>query len=169
MVVAGCQLLVGAYSRLSTCGVGDLDSCALSLPMHPLLNDDVLRRVFDFPKQARDNPTLVRSAQVSRAFSEPALDALWDVTDLLRLVRLLDVLSTVHSVRNYGLPLTKYVVEKEPSPEQWERFHSYARRVHSLYISISLFDSKDPSAVAALIIERSRIQIFTQPIHLHAS
>ncbi|KAI0064027.1 hypothetical protein BV25DRAFT_1823528 [Artomyces pyxidatus] len=91
-----------------------------------LVLPEILARVFG----ALDAQSNVSNAVVCKTWSEAALDELWrDVRRLERLVRLL--IPPPNLLTSDETP-EQDVVSLVPSPAQWARFNTYARRVRTL-------------------------------------
>ncbi|CAL1695410.1 unnamed protein product [Somion occarium] len=113
--------------------------------MHPALCiDEILLQVFSYlrPPNNRWNDryyvgkirsarkTLASMARTCKLFSEPALNLLWERQNSI--LPLLKVLPTFRRNENDA-----YSIVSPISPEDWERFQSYARRIHIFIYSSS--------------------------------
>ncbi|KAI0352059.1 hypothetical protein OH77DRAFT_1523727 [Trametes cingulata] len=74
--------------------------------------------------------TLGRLARVCKAFSEPALDVLWQVLDDIR-----TLLFTLPSFINGRRDSCLYVFSRDITEPEWARFQEYARRVRELHLN----------------------------------
>ncbi|KAG8946894.1 hypothetical protein FRC04_011321 [Tulasnella sp. 424] len=91
---------------------------------------EILRAILDHVTP----PTLASAAQVSKAWSAVALDKLWSDFD----IEVLDLLRDLPLQSKPFIPqcssYTYWELRRDPTDEEWTRFHFYASRVRSLSV-----------------------------------
>ncbi|KAF8157430.1 hypothetical protein K438DRAFT_1986551 [Mycena galopus ATCC 62051] len=140
--------------------------------MHPALEihdlvESICSEISRSPS-AQARGTLASLARVSRFFSEPALDLLWK--HQCTLTHLLVCMSPdLWDMKHSGRYETYITARRAIEPEDWKRFHVYARRIRTLTISDSKchdeFDTWSP-VFEMLAVSRPEEPLFPNLQHL---
>ncbi|KAL6303878.1 hypothetical protein BKA93DRAFT_826290 [Sparassis latifolia] len=134
----------------------------MSAHPHPLVSKpDVLREIFG---HLGDTPrSLADSARACQAFFPHAVDVLWEkLDDPVPLLKTLGE-SLVEDKNEDGRGV--YVLDGYISEEQWQRFHSYARRVRILTV-VEENLTIHPSVYSELTFRARRQPVFSALVHL---
>ncbi|KAL6306482.1 hypothetical protein BKA93DRAFT_142945 [Sparassis latifolia] len=115
------------------------------MPAHRALECyDILQLIFDhflLPDDAdvvaarACRRTLASAARVCQAFSDPALNSLWETLD--DLLHVLNVLPCVELQQAPQDDVDIYVLTAEVEPADWERFQQYAKRIRRVAFTVA--------------------------------